>query len=378
MGQTSIKKVLYVRSAPYVLNFNSYNLQEVGLGKAFCNRGYDFDIVYYSKENKDQVIAVGDRKLTILWRKGIRFLRSGIYPFVFKKDFLEQYDYVIMSEYSQIMSYFVAKKHNNVYLYNGPYYNLFKLPFMEPIYDRLFCESINRNMKKSFCKTQMAAEFIDKKGITNTTVVGVGLDTSKFEAEKDIEKETQDLLNKMNGKRNLLYVGSIIPRKNTELLIKAFIELKRNHGFRDVQLVLVGKGDASYENKCNALIPKELKQDVVWCKFIKNAQLKFIYQKAYAFMLPSVQEIFGMVLLEAMYFGLPVVSSNSAGAGTLIKNEGNGLIVEKFDPNDWAEALYRLLEDKDISARYGEAASRTIRDDFMWDSVCNKMLKFME
>jgi glycosyltransferase involved in cell wall biosynthesis len=378
MNQTSIKKILYVRSAPYELNFDSYNLQEVGLGTAFCNRGFDFDIVYYSKENKNQVIAVGDREITILWRKGIKLLRTGIYPFILNKEFLDKYDYVIMSEYSQIMSYLVAKKYKNVYLYNGPYYNLFKLPFMEPFYDRLVSKSINSNVKKIFCKTQMAADFIARKGITNSIVVGVGLDISKFEAEKQIEKETQELIGKMEGKRNLLYVGSIISRKNTEFLIKSFIQLKKKSGCEDVQLVLVGKGDASYENQCKEIIPMGIEKDIVWFRFIKNAQLKFIYQKAYAFVLPSVQEIFGMVLLEAMYFGLPVVSSHNAGAGTLIQDRQNGLIIEKFDVTEWVNALYLLIEDKELALKYGTEAAKTIRENYMWDSICGMMLKFME
>ena len=372
-----VKKVLYVRSAPYVLTFDNYNLQEVGLGKAFCRQGYDFDLVYYSKENRDQVIDVGDRKLSILWRRGIKLFRSGIYPFLLHKSFLDKYDIVIASEYGQITSYLLASIHPNVYLYNGPYYNLFKIPFIEPIYDKVFCKKINQLMKITFCKTQMAADYIGKKGITNTTVTGVGLDISKFDAEKEISLETQKLLNQMDGKRNLLYVGSIIPRKNTELLIKTFVELKKDNNFKDVQLVLVGKGDEGYINKCKSFITDEVKDDVVWCKFIKNAQLKFIYNRAYAFLLPSIQEIFGMVLLEAMYFGVPVISSHSAGAGTLIQNGVNGLIVDEYDVISWKCAMESLLDDGQFAEKLGRNATDTIKSDFMWDSIANKMLKYI-
>lgn len=378
MSQITGKRILYVRSAPYVLNFDSYNLQEVGLGKAFCLRGYDFDIIYYSKENKDQIIEVGERRLTILWRKGVRLLRTGIYLFALNEDFLNKYDYVIMSEYSQIMSYLVAKRHDHVYIYNGLYYNLFKIPATEFFYDMLFCKQINCTAKKTFCKTQMAAEFIESKGIVNTAVVGVGLDVSKFESEIYINKETSELLKEMEGKRNLLYVGSIIPRKNTELLIKAFIELKKKEEFEDVQLVIVGKGDSSYQKKCKELISDLKVNDIVWCEFIKNSQLKYIYQKAYAFMLPSVQEIFGMVLLEAMYFGVPVVASHSAGAGTLIQNRQNGIIIEGFKVDEWVDELSTLLNNPKIASEYGTAASLRIRNDFMWDSICTKMLTDME
>lgn len=377
-NRNQAKKILYVRCAPYVINFDNYNLQEVGLGNAFCRKGYDFNLVYYSKENRDQIIEVGENKLIILWRKGIKILRTGIYPFLLDQDFLNQYDIIIVSEYGQLMSHLIAQRHSNVYLYNGPYYNLFKIPFVEPIYDRLFCKKINLEMKKIFCKTQMAKEFIGKKGLTNTVVTGVGLDVSKFDAEKAILPETQDLMNKMYGKRNLLYVGSIIPRKNTELIIKTFVELKKNTQNRDLQLVLVGKGDVRYIQKCKELIPDEMREDVVWCAFIKNAQLKYIYKAAYAFLLPSVQEIFGMVLLEAMYFGIPVVSSHSAGAGTLINSGENGIIVEEFDEHKWAQAIMSLLVEPEKAKQLGKEASATIRNEFMWDSVAKKMLREIE
>lgn len=377
-SENRVKKILYVRSAPYELTFDNYNLQEVGLGTAFCQRGYDFDLVYYSKENRDQVIDVGDRKLTILWRKGIKLLRSGIYSFLLNREFLSKYDIVIASEYSQITSYLLARRHSNVYIYNGPYYNLFKIPFIEPIYDKLFCKKINQLMKKTFCKTQMSADYIATKGITNSIVTGVGLDTTKFDNEKVIDSNTQELLNKMQGHRNFLYVGSIVSRKNVELIINAFVKLKKDERFKDVQLIVVGKGDDKYTQKCKALIPKDLEKSVVWCKFIKNAQLKFVYQKADAFLLPSVQEIFGMVLLEAMYFSLPVISSHSAGAGTLIINENNGVIVEEFDPDIWEHKMETILDNPEMSKKYGENAKYTIQNNFLWKNIVDKMLKFIE
>lgn len=372
------KRILYVRSGPYEVRFDSYNLQEVGLGTAFCKQGYDFDLIYYAKENRDQVLDIGEKKLTIFWRKGIKLLRTGIYPFLLKRDFLAQYDIVIVSEYSQIMSYLIGKRHNNVYLYNGPYYNLFKLPFIEPIYDKLFCKKINKEMKKVFCKTKMAADYIGKKGITNTIVTGVGLDTSKFENETEILHETKSLLNNMSGKRNLLYVGSISHRKNVALLINAFVELRSLDKYKDVQLILIGKGDTSYTQKCKEIIPENLNDDIIWCEFIKNAQLKFIYKKADVFLLPSIQEIFGMVLLEAMYFGLPTISSHSAGADTLINNKQNGIIIDNFNVNKWVENISFILDNPILAKKYGDEASKTIRSEYLWDKIAGKMLDVIE
>lgn len=372
-------KILIIRSGPYQVNPDAYNLQELGLASAFMNVGHTCDIMYYhKKESYDQVISKCGHDIKLLWRKGIRFLRSGVYPEVLHHDFLRRYDVVIISEYSQIMSFLVASRHSNAYIYNGPYYNLFKIKLIEPIYDFIFCKRLNSRAKKIFCKTRMSADYLIKKGLTNVAVVGVGLDTEKFDSEKESNEETKKLLDKMKGKRNLLYVGSIIPRKNTELLIRSFIELKKERDYEDVQLVLVGKGDLAYEKKCKKLIPKEIENDIVWCDFIKNAQLKFIYQEAFVFLLPSVQEIFGMVLLEAMYFGLPVVSSLSAGADTLIKDGCNGFLIDSFDVMEWKKKIQILLDHDEIRKKMSALAEKTIKDEFMWSSIARKILGYME
>lgn len=375
-NQNQVKKMLYVRCGPYELTFNNYNLQEIGLGTAFCKKGFDFDVLYYSKVNRTQIINVGNRKITILWRKGIKFLRTGIYPFLYRNSFLKKYDIVITSEYSQITSCILAKLHNNVFLYNGPYYNLFKIPLTEKLYDRLYCKKINQLMKKTFCKTRMSEDYISRKGITNTVVTGVGLDTTKFDNVKVVESSTKNLLEKMRGHRNILYVGNIIPRKNVELIIRTFVKLKQTSKYNDVQLVIVGKGDEGYKRKCRSLIPEHLEALVTWCEFIQNSQLKFVYQAAHVFLLPSVHEIFGMVLLEAMFFSLPVVSSHSAGAETLIQNKKNGIIVEGFDENLWATEIKDILDNPMLGTKYGEAASKTINDYFLWDRIVDKMIDY--
>ena len=374
-----MKKILYVRSGPYQVDPNSYNLQEIGLARALYELGYQCDIVYYHKsKNFDQSIIKNGVEINILWRHGIRILRSGIYPSVLKKDFLKNYDYVICSEYSQIMSVLLCKKFENTYIYNGPYYNLFKIPIVEKIYDKLFCKYINKKAKKVFCKTKMSEEYINKKGITNTVTVGVGLDTEKFDNESEIKTNTKKILEDMNNHRNLLYIGSIIKRKNVEILIKAFVEAKKEKNAKDLQLVLIGKGDKNYTDFCHSLVPESLKKDVIWCEYIENAQTKFIFQAATAFLLPSTKEIFGMVLLEAMYFGIPVISSHSAGADTLIYNNKNGIILENFEIDNWKKAIINVINNKEGTNQIGNNAKETIINNYMWNCIGEKMCNFFE
>ncbi|OYS95940.1 glycosyltransferase family 4 protein [Limosilactobacillus reuteri] len=370
----STRKILYVRSGPYKVNLNGYNLQEIGLGKAFCKKGYDFDILYYSDENKIELIDTPQNNLRILWCKGIRLLRSGVYPKILKKEFLKKYDYIIVSEYSQIMAVLLSGLHSNVYVYNGPYYNLFKLKLIEPIYDKLFVSVLNKRLKKIFCKTKMAENFLEKKGFSNTIPVGVGLDLEKYKNVEKIAVSTKTVLNKMQGHKNVFFVGSISKRNNVEFIIEAFIDYKiKNRQDRKTQLILIGKDSNRYKQYCKNLIPQELQESVLWVESLRNSQLKFVYQKTDLFLLPSKQEIFGMVLLEAMYFSVPVIASHTAGADMLIKTLTNGIIMDNYDYTLWSEQIKQLLNNTNLAKSMGENAHKTVSNEFNWNRIANKM-----
>lgn len=372
-----MKHILLVRSGPYQVDPSSYNLQELGLAAAFSKYGVKCDVVYYNKsKNYDEIFIKNGVEIKVLWRKGIRLLRSGIYPSLLEKSFLKNYDAVICSEYSQIMSILFSKK-IKTYIYNGPYYNLFKVPFIEPVYDKLFCKMINSKINRVFCKTKKAEQFLNKKGIYNTVVTGVGLDIEKYNKEKEPRLDTISILEAMKDHKNLLYIGSIIKRKNIELLIRTFNQFANQREYSKVQLIIIGTGSVKYKSYCQSLIDDSLKGRVLWFDHIDNAQAKFVYEAADIFLLPSVKEIFGMVLLEAMYFGLPVVSSNSAGAETLIKNGNNGYIVSKFNEQYWSTTIKKILDNTVLAKKVGDTAHNTIVKHFMWDNIAKRMAKFI-
>lgn len=369
-----VKKILYIRSGPYQVDPNAYNLQELGLAKAFAEKNVQCDVVYYHKKKDfDQKIVKDGYEINVLWRKGIRLLRSGVYPQILKKEFLRTYDAVIISEYSQVMAVLLCGMHPNVYIYNGPYYNLFKIPFVEKIYDTLFVKKLDKKVKRIFCKTEMAKEYLESKGFTKCAVTGVGLDTEKFDKENHIEPETQELLQKMHGHKNVVYVGAISKRKNVKVIAKAF-DIIKEKGNDEAQLVVIGKDENGCWKECEEQFSGKTESAVIRIPFIKNAQLKYIYPHADVFVLPSIKEIFGMVLLEAMYFGAPTVASGSAGAKTLIEDGKSGYIVKDFEPSNWAEKISGLLENAQLRKNMGEAASARIKNYFMWDSIAEKML----
>lgn len=380
------KKVLVLRFSPYDSNPNSYNIQEVGIGKAFCRMGYDYDHICFRK--KDPKVWVfyehnGCQARFIEYPR-LRFFRWGINFNLCKKEFLNQYDIIICREYYQIMSYLISRNCNHASLYSGPYWNMFMFKFFSPVYDRLFTGAINKNMRGKFVKSILAKEFLENKGYTDIVNVGVGLDMERFDDDTDILEDTQNIVNYMNEYRCLLFIGDLCDNKNFPLLLETFKLVKTNHP--DVKFVmigksrqtafkkLIGKNDDSYIEEILNQYPKSLTDDILHIERVPNSQLKYIYPLAKAFLLPSKLEIFGMVLLEAMYLGAPIIASKNGGSMTLIGNDGPGIMVETYNPIDWSNAVNKYLDNPVMVEKYKKDAYELVKNHYNWDVIAEKMI----
>ena len=374
MTKTVEHKILFVRTASNEINLNQYNLQGVGLGKAFVDLGYDFDYIYLSKKDEYEKIVYENNghRLMMISKHRIRVFRTGICPKICSREFLSQYEYVISCEYGQYMTYLLSKNSDNVIMYSGPYYNLFKIPVTSYAYDALYTKAENENIKYKFVKSVLAKEFLEEKGYDNVHVVGVGLDTDGFKEEVEKDSKVEKIEKYMKNNKCLLYVGAISDRKNFPFLIQVFKEINKMHP--DIKLVIVGKGDRSYIKKYTKDLDKQQRESIRFAGAVDNKQLRYIYPLAKVFLLPSKQEIFGMVLLEAMYLGTPVISSLNGGSKTMINTDENGIVIEDFDVDKWVEAINKYLTDIGFRNEILHNARKTIEDNYTWDKIAQKML----
>ena len=85
-----------------------------------------------------------------------------------------------------------------------------------------------------------------------------------------------------------------------------------------------------------------------------------------------------MVLLEAMYFGGPTITSNNGGATTLIQNYENGIVVNNFDTTEWVNEIYKLLDNIEYSNNISNNARETIIEKYTWENVCNKFTEILK
>ena len=386
------KKILLVRSTPNDIDINGYNVQQVGLGRAFVDLGYDYDFVTFKKDKtKCHEFVFYEKngvKARCIEKPRQRFLRWGINKEICRKEFVSQYDLIICQEYYQWESYLMAKNSPNVALYSGPYYNLFLPKFLSPIYDRLIGPKLNKLVRIIFVKSVMAQEFLAKKGYTGLKNIGVALDTSRFD-NVEIKPETQELIDYMRENRCLLYVGALSDRKNYPFMLDLYEKMLEKEP--ELKFVVIGSSrssfwhklfggkDKDYALKCIKNVPAHVIAGIKHIEWMENPQLKYIYPECKAFLLPSKLEIFGMVLLEAMYLGAPVVTSKNGGSTTLMGDSDDyGLIVEQFDIEKWSDAVMRYLNDTDFARRVKENGHRKVKEEYNWNVIARKMLDYLK
>jgi glycosyltransferase involved in cell wall biosynthesis len=159
---------------------------------------------------------------------------------------------------------------------------------------------------------------------------------------------------------NLLYVGSLVPRKGHSNLLEALARLTGANG--QFHLHLIGTGPL--ENELRAQVG--ILELVPWVHFwgaMPPERVALFYALADVFVFPSLYDPWGLVLNEAMACGLPVIASPLAGATCDLVEDGvNGFAVDPRDVPALTRAIARLMIDTDLRTRMGAAALATVRD----------------
>lgn len=328
-------KILYLRNFAKEMNLDHYNSQEIGLCKEFIDSGYDCDIIFYTKgiEKNESVYHKDGKTLNIKTKKAIKIFSNAIYLSLLSK--FNEYDIIITSEFHQVMSMILPMfKKKNIFIYHGTYMD--ENPLIKYI-PKFVIRSMNKKYKVIFAKSALAEKYLQQKGFDKVQTVGVGLDKEKIDS---LQLQISDDISKIKDEKYMLYVGEFCERKNTLFLIEVLSKIKA----RDHKLYLIGNSTATYrillENRIKEL---SLEERVVFVGKIAQSELAEYYRNAELFLLPSQYEIFGMVLLECIYFNTPIVSSLNGGSITLFKDN-----LEQFVPDDivsgqWVDKIDTIL-----------------------------------
>ena len=159
------------------------------------------------------------------------------------------------------------------------------------------------------------------------------------------------------GPCRILFAGSVGVRKGVPDLLRAYDQLAPG-----TELHLAGP----LEPGMAELIAGHHRPGLIVHGPLAFARLRELYRSSNVFCLPSIEEGFAQVLLQAMASGLPVVTTDVAGGAELVSSGENGLIVPVGDPDALAEALSDLTADTEHAWNIGRNARRRIETDFRW------------
>lgn len=372
--------IAFVITNKLEFNITHYNNQEIGRAKAMVNKGCNVTIFVYSKFNKeDQIVYKTDKNTLRLKRyKGVPFLGNQTI-FTNLKQVLskEDYDFINIHEYPWIVpvqvAYWYRKSSTKIILVQGMYkdfdgvlkkaYNL--------MFDILFTSFFKKNVDGVTSKTEAAKYYIDTKFGTNlnSKIIPVGLDIDAFCQPLDLEEEVKEKIESFE--KRLLYIGTLEERRNPFFMIKVFAKVVKENP--NLGLVVVGKGPLKSSLK-EFIIEKQLSSNVVMIDSLSQGQLPWLYKNCDLFLLPSSYEIFGMVLLEALYFNLSVVSSVTAGANEILKGVRNSAILEMQEP-EWVDWIINFLNHKSNDTQDG---IEHFNKRFSWSIIADEYLRYYE
>lgn len=372
-------KILIVRTFPNIIDSNGYNVQEIGLAKALVRLGHECGIVFYYGLHRSitEVLPVSieqrDESIIIYKRFGINFFKNGIFPGI--KKIVDQYDVIQVHEYDQLTSwYYYSFAKKPVVIYHGPYYDTFNKGYNLKckIFDNFFLKI--KNNPKSYCmtKSRLAESFMRSKGFEKVISVGVGVDKEQF-GIIDLE-EILRIRGKDKKEFQWLYVGKLEERRNSLFLIQLMNKLSDKH--QDMKFCIVGSGNEEYVNKC-LLDATDLidKGRLTYIPKLSQGELKKIYLASDAMLFPSRYEIFGMVIIEALSFLLPVISSRNGGADMVIEHEQTGIIVDNYTMEDWLEAAETIYQNKKLRNRI---SCNLKKCSYAWEDIAQEMLRIYE
>ncbi|MGJ3245677.1 MAG: glycosyltransferase family 4 protein [Elainellaceae cyanobacterium] len=199
-------------------------------------------------------------------------------------------------------------------------------------------------------------------------VIHPGIDREKFAIHhKSIEDSEQ---------KKILCVANYVPRKGILYLIEAFAQIEQ----KDFKLHLVGnpKNNGSYYKKMLKRINElGIEEDVQLHDGADQKQIQYLYSTSDIFVLPSLKETFGIVLIEAMHYRLPIITTTSSAMPDLVTDGENGLLVPPKHSQAIAHALSRLMSQPELRKQMGEQGYQRIEHAYKWEDTTSKFLSLI-
>lgn len=167
-----------------------------------------------------------------------------------------------------------------------------------------------------------------------------------------------------------LFVGQVLTGKGLHHLLQALFLLK-DWGAKNFTLMVIGDGPQREELE-NWARQNGLTEHVVWLGWLQYGQLGYFFQNADLLVFPTLADVWGMVVLEAMLFGKPILCSQFAGAADLVQSGYNGFIFDPADHETLANYLKRFIDSPTLLREMG-ARSKKMIEPFTAQTAANHL-----
>ena len=358
---------------------------EYALAKKLVDRGHDVTVLTSSSVMKLHEAKKRENIDGIDVRRFNPYLPTSL-AYMLRNDF-DVINAHFMGFMASISSYAVIRKklndvpivHNVMGLYHDPY-------IVKSIDDPLSYPIMYGNMQRKFpmnplrlknwfshlplfgsdivgALTNWEMEEIMKFGVDKEKVrlMPIGVDLGIFRKNKGNFRKKYGVDGKM-----ILFVGQPIPRKGPEYLVRSMKYVIEK--FPECKCVFIGyKPNAEIEKLCHEL---GLENNIMFIGFLEEEDKIDAYKEADVFVMPTLYEGFGIVFVEAMASGCPIITTNVAGVPEIVEDRKNGLLVKPKDETAIAKAVIKILSEKKMASKFSENNIKKARL-YDWNKLVN-------
>jgi phosphatidylinositol alpha-mannosyltransferase len=224
-----------------------------------------------------------------------------------------------------------------------------------------------RKLDGRIAVSEPAQRYVSSYFPADYNIIPNGVDTKHFNPDVLPIDEFND------GKINILFVGRMEKRKGFDYLLKAYKQIKRE--IPGCRLIAVGPGNR-LRNKYEKRVNRSGLHDVVFAGYVTYSELPRYYKTADIVCFPATgRESFGIVLLEAMAVGKPIIASDIEGYANILTHGDEGLLVPPRDVKKLTESIITLMADKPLRQQMG-IRGKLKAQEYEWEDIARRVLDF--
>jgi phosphatidylinositol alpha-mannosyltransferase len=224
-----------------------------------------------------------------------------------------------------------------------------------------------RKLVGKIAVSKTAMDYASKHVPGQYTIIPNGIDLEHFSVDVSPIERFSD------GKINILFVGRLEKRKGLDHLLKAYKKVKQEHA--NCRLIIVGPG-VVFRRKYERYVRRNRLADVVFVGMVEYDELPRYYKTADIFCSPATgRESFGIVLLEAMALGKPVVATSIEGYAGVLTNGEEGYLVPPKDDKELARSLLTLINDESLRQQMGARGLITAQE-YDWKRIARRVVDY--